>query len=449
MSLALSGGVALHAINLYVSITILPSVVRDIGGLEYYAWSTTMFVVTSILGTTLSSRLLAWTGPRGGYAFGAGVFATGSAMCALAPTMAVMLVGRSVQGLGGGVLLALAYVMVRRVYAEPLWPRAFAMLSSLWGVATLLGPTVGGVFAELGFWRDAFGWLALVALLFIGPAMRVLPERGTNRPQANGGSLPWRQLVLLVGAVVAASCGSLANSVTEAAGSISIAVILLHALVRLEMRSNCRLLPRQVFRGHSRIGRLYALSALMAVTVTCTEIFLPLFLQEIHGFSPLVAGYIAAIMSAGWTLAAVISVGLRGRPLDRAIQLGPILSLVSLVALASALPISRAEETGAPIVILLALVMGGMGVGFVYPHLCTRIMQAATEGEADQTSSAIMTLQLCATAFGAAIAGLVVNVSGSVDSSGVFNAANASRWLFAVVALAPIACISLMWKERK
>lgn len=449
VSLALSGGVALHAINLYVSTTMLPSVVRDIGGFEYYAWNTTIFVVASILGATLSSRLLARAGPRGAYAFGACVFAVGCVVCALAPAMAAMLAGRGVQGLGGGLLLALAYALVRRVYAEPLWPRALALLSSIWGIATFLGPTVGGVFAEWDNWRAAFGFLALAALLFIVAALRVLPGRGADAPAADREPLPWPQLALLAAAVVAASWGSLAESAIWTAGSLAVAVVLVRALIRVEIRSSRRLLPRDVFHGRSRIGLLYGLSALMAVTVTCTEIFLPLFLQELQGFSPLVAGYVAAIMSAGWTLAAIISAGLRGRALDRAVRLGPFLSLVSLVVLVAALPMTTDGRPGVLAVILLALVAGGMGVGLAYPHLCARIMQVAPADEADQAAAAIMTVQLCATAFGAAMAGLVVNVAGTAEGSGVLDAANAARWLFATVALAPIACISLMWKGWK
>src|SRR3546814_15534332 len=57
-SLALAGGVAVHAVNVYIVTTILPSVVGDIGGLEYYAWNTTLFVVASILGSALSPQFL-------------------------------------------------------------------------------------------------------------------------------------------------------------------------------------------------------------------------------------------------------------------------------------------------------------------------------------------------------------------------------------------------------
>ena len=84
-SLALAGGVALHAVNVYVTITILPSVVADIGGLDYYAWNTSLFILASIMGSALSPRVLASLGPRGGYRFATVVFAAGAVICAIAP----------------------------------------------------------------------------------------------------------------------------------------------------------------------------------------------------------------------------------------------------------------------------------------------------------------------------------------------------------------------------
>ena len=111
--LGLAGGVALHATNVYVATTILPSVVHDIGGLELYAWNTTLFVVASILGSVLSVRLLAVLGARSAYFSALAVFALGTVVCASAPSMLWMLAGRTLQGLGGGILLALSYALIR------------------------------------------------------------------------------------------------------------------------------------------------------------------------------------------------------------------------------------------------------------------------------------------------------------------------------------------------
>jgi MFS family permease len=99
-SIAVTGGVALHATNVYLVTTILPSVVSDIGGLGYYAWNTTLFIVASIIGSALTSKLLSRYSPRRAYLLALGIFAVGSMVCASAFNMPWLLLGRTVQGLG-------------------------------------------------------------------------------------------------------------------------------------------------------------------------------------------------------------------------------------------------------------------------------------------------------------------------------------------------------------
>ena len=446
-SLALSGGVALHAVNLYISTTILPTVVREIGGLDLYAWNTTLFVIASILGAALSAPVLAQAGPRGGYGVAAAVFIAGTLACAAAGSMPVMLAGRFVQGLGGGILLALAYAMVRRVYAEPLWPRALALLSSMWGIATLLGPAVGGIFAEFGLWRGAFLALVPFAALIAAAAFLVLPRRPLERKRAE--PLPLVQLVLLTIAVFAASWGGIGENILSTLAGMLAALVLMVLFVVVERKSARKLLPAETFRLPGALGSLYATSALLAMTVTCTEIFLPLFLQELHGRSPLQAGYIAAVMSAGWTTAAILASGFQGAPRTMAVRAGPVLSIASMIALALVLPVAGPVSDLAGdwlrlALICAALIAGGAGVGLAYPHLSAMVMHVAPPEEADNAASSIMTVQLCATAFGAAIAGLAVNLAGGGTSSGGMDVGNAARWLFATVALAPLACILAM-----
>lgn len=127
------------------------------------------------------------------------VFGGGSALCALAPTMQVLLVGRMLQGLGGGVLLSAPYVLMRSVLPEPLWPRALALLSGMWGIATLLGPAVGGIFAQYATWRLAFWSLVVLIALAAAAAVVVLkpaaPRQNVRRRCRRASScfsrLPW------------------------------------------------------------------------------------------------------------------------------------------------------------------------------------------------------------------------------------------------------------------
>jgi len=438
-SLALAGGVALHAINVYIATTILPSVVHDIGGLGLYAWNTTIFVVASVLGSALSARLLQQAGPRGAYAIAAAIFTLGSVGCAIAPSMPVMLIGRLVQGLGGGFLFALAYAMIRIVFPEALWPRAMALVSGMWGVATLVGPAIGGIFAELGIWRAAFWSLVPVTLLFAVLAVAVLPKREAGPSQHS--AVPLMQLILLTAAVLAISAGSASLDLTRNAAGIVVAVVLAVLLVNAESRSRQKLLPSGAFRPRSTIAALYATMALLAVTVTSGEVFVPLFLQVLHHQSPLFAGYLAAFMAAGWTLGSIASSGATGIGVQRAIMVGPLLGLAGMAALCVLVPKGSAGTWLALMPICVALVAIGLGVGLAWPHLLTHVLKAARPDEQELAGASITTIQLLATATGAALAGLVANAGGLIEPGGMTGTANAARWLFGMFALAPLLCL--------
>nr|WP_281378889.1 MFS transporter [Azospirillum oleiclasticum] len=424
----------MHAVNVFIVTTILPSVVADIGGLDLYAWNTTLFVVASIVGAALCARLLHGVGPRGAYAVAALLFAAGTTVCAAAPAMPVMLMGRLAQGLGGGFLFGLSYAMIRIVFAEPLWPRAIALTSAMWGVATLIGPAVGGVFAEMGAWRAAFWSMVPVTLAFAVLAFLMLPagskgEGGRRAP-------PLAQLALLTLAVLALSVGSLRPDPLWNAGGVAVAGLLIAALVVIDGRLGSRLLPTGSYRPTTRLGRLFGSMCLLSVAVTSTETFVPLFLQVLHGRSPLVAGYLAALMAVGWTGGSIASSGLHGGAERPVLLLGPVVSLAGMLVLAALIPGSGGPAALAAICVALTAV--GAGVGMGWPHLLTGVLRAAPAGETDLTSAAITTVQLVATALGAALAGMVVNMAGLTEPGGIGGTASAALWLFLVFAAAPV-----------
>jgi MFS family permease len=244
-ALALTGGVALHAVNVHIVTTVLPSVVGEIGGLDWYAWSTTLFVVGSILGATLSVRLLARLGPRGACLAALAVFTVGSIACALAPAMAWLLAGRTVQGLGGGLLGALSYALIQLVFAPRLWPRAVALVSGMWGVATLCGPAVGGLFAQAGHWRWAF-WsllpLAAAQALLVGVQLR--PAAGVRhlRP-AQLPRIPAPQIGLLAASVLVIAASGFWPALAWQAVGVALGLGLGLLATRVDRRATVRLLP--------------------------------------------------------------------------------------------------------------------------------------------------------------------------------------------------------------
>ncbi|HEX2885895.1 MFS transporter [Vineibacter terrae] len=435
-ALALAGGVALQAINIYIATTILPSVVADIGGLDYYAWNTTLFVVASIVASALSARFLRRSGPRGAYVVAAALFGLGTLICAAAPSMPVMLAGRLVQGFGGGLLFALSYAMIRLIFDEALWPRAMALVSGMWGIATLVGPAVGGIFAEFDAWRAAFWSLIPVTALFALLAAIVLPRRGAT--DAAPQPLPLAQLVLLTLAVLAVSAGSVPSGLAWNVAGVAAAAMLTGLLVWVETGARQRLLPRRSFVVTTPLGALYATMSLLAVAVTSTEIFVPLFLQVLHGQSPLLAGYLAALMAAGWTVGSIMSSGADARRVGRAILAAPALALLGMATLALLIPTPSGGEWAALGPICVALFCVGFGVGLGWPHLLTRVLRTAPRDEQDLASASITLVQLFASALGASVAGMVANIAGLTEPGGIAGTAGAARWLFAGFALTPL-----------
>src|ERR1700716_2272435 len=111
-STVLAGGVALYATNEFLTISLLPSAAAEIGGQRLYAWVTTVYLVASAVAGTTVSATLARLGPRWSYLASLGVFGVGSVLATFAPNMKLLLVGRTVQGAGGGVLAGLGYAVI-------------------------------------------------------------------------------------------------------------------------------------------------------------------------------------------------------------------------------------------------------------------------------------------------------------------------------------------------
>lgn len=446
-SIALAGGVALHAVNIYIVTTILPTVIQEIGGLAYYAWNTTLFVVASIVGSAVSTRLIATMGPRQTYLLALAVFSLGAVGCALAPTMPVMLAARTVQGVSGGVLFALSYALIRVVFDSHLWPRAMALVSGMWGVATLGGPAIGGVFAQNGHWRLAF-WVMLPAALLL--ALIVATQfRGKEAKDTATGRLPIASITLLVLSVLAISIASLSQSLAWNVGGIIIGLIIAALIARIDSRSCNKLLPSGAYSLSSQLGVIYAIMSLLVAGLT-TEIFVPYFLQVIHGLTPLVAGYMTAAMAGGWTLASLYSATSDDTRAYRLIRISPVIVTVALTILAATIPISTWQNKEASIVVYcIALTCVGFGIGLSWPHLLTRVFAVAAAGEETLASASITTVQLYATALSAALAGVIVNGAGLANPGGVAGAQGAALALFASFSIASALAVLLSTRVKR
>ncbi|RJQ72759.1 MFS transporter [Pseudonocardiaceae bacterium YIM PH 21723] len=397
----LAGGVLVGAVTIYVAASLLPTAVAEIGGTALYAWSMTVYLTVQVVATMFVGRLLSGQGTVRSYLLGAGVFAAGSMLCAMSPSMPVLVAGRGIQGLGAGLLTGLGFAVLHSALPPHLWARGSAVISAMFGVGNLVGPALGGLCAQFGSWRWAFVALAAYAVLLGAGVRRVLPP---GQPDGTVIPVPVVSLVLVVCAVGAVSTAGIVSGVAQPA-LLALGFALLVAFVVAERRSAVTVLPRSACRRGSALRWIYPAIAFLAAGVA-VEGFLPLFGQRLGGLAPVAAGFLAAVLSLGWAVGQILATPARRAGL--LIVAGPVVLTGCFVLLA----IMHRQP---PLLWLPVLLLGGAGIGVAMPHLSVAAM-----AEGEQAAAGIATVLTMAIVFGSAVAGVLVNLgdSSTVDSAG-------------------------------
>ena len=150
------GGIAMHATQMLVIAIIMPTIVADIGGADYYTWAAMLYTVGAIVGASSTGVVWGRLGPRRSYALGAAIFALGTAACALAPNIGILIAARAVQGWAGGLVAGSGMALITALYDARLRTRIIALSQGTFTACHLSGPVVGGVFAAMNWWRGSF-----------------------------------------------------------------------------------------------------------------------------------------------------------------------------------------------------------------------------------------------------------------------------------------------------
>lgn len=436
----LAGGVALYATNEFLTVSLMPSAVAEIGGQRFYAWVTTVYLVASVVAATTVHALLTRLGPRWSYLLGLSVFGVGSLACAVAPTMEIMLLGRTVQGAAGGLLAGLGYAVINTALPSSLWTKASALVSAMWGVGTLLGPAAGGLFSQFGSWRWAFGMLVILTAGMALLVPIVLPARGdAERNDLVRISVPVWSLLLLGAAALSVSVAGIPHDVRGTGALLALGAVLVAAFVYVDRRLPAAVLPPSTF-GSGPLKWIYlTLGVLMAATMV--DMYVPLFGQRLAHLTPVAAGFLGAGLAIGWTVGEIGSASLRSsRVIGWTVAVAPLVMAIGLTIAA----LTQFDDASIGLVAgwAVALLVTGTGVGIAWPHLSAWAMGCVDDpAEGPAAAAAINTVQLICGAFGAGLAGVVVNMTDTGDAA-------PARWAFAVFALLAAAGFIASFRAR-
>ena len=423
-------GIWLNAADSLVTATIMPSVARDLGGYAYFGWAVAGYLLGSILAGASTGQLAQRFGLRRAMALAAIAYTAGCALSAWAPSIGVFLAGRAIQGVGAGWTVGFCYVAIGVVFPERLWPRMFGAGAGVWGVASFLGPLVGGVFASAGLWRWAFWMFAGQGLAFALAVVFLLkPGQGTN--DAASRPMAWRTLAALAAAILAIAAADVAGGDLWPSVLVLVGLALLALAGRVNAWPGESLLPLEAARPFTTAGAGYAMILAMCAASAAFGVYGAVLLQTVNGLTPLTAGYVICVDAVGWTITALVVSGQPERR-HRAFILAGASAIVAGVA-CLALFIGSAQVWG---VVAGAAIMGA-GFGLAWSLVNSRILSALPLEERALGAAATPTTQMIGGALGAAAAGAIANLMGLAHAFTPAHAALTAPWLFA--AFVPVA----------
>ena len=299
----------LFAIDATIVSTAMPTIVAKLGGLELYSWVFSIYMLTSALTTPLFGKLSDLYSRRRLMLIGIGIFVVGSTLCGLAQSMEALVLFRAIQGLGGGAIYALSFIVVGILFRPDERARMQGIISGIWGVASVLGPLAGGIIVEHWDWRWAFfvnlPITAVAIALIIAGLKETEEERRVHRLDAAGMLTLFAGLLLLFYAL-SRSAHSHQPLNAALAGLISLALVFLTIFYFIERRAAEPIIPLDlfhsaVFKASSVVATLAAMGVFGAIT------YLPLYLQGVTGLTASRAGMVLLFLSMAWTAGSLIA----------------------------------------------------------------------------------------------------------------------------------------------
>jgi EmrB/QacA subfamily drug resistance transporter len=403
--LAVMLSIGLVAIDATILATAVPSVVKDLGGFTQFPWLFSVYLLAQAVTVPVYSKLADLFGRKPVMVVGIVLFVAGSLLCGVAWSMTSLIAFRAVQGIGAGAVQPIGMTIVGDLYTTAERAKVQGYIASVWAAASLVGPTLGGVFSDYLSWR----WIFFVNLPIGVAALWVLWRRFTENVQRRQHSIDYAGAGLLAVGGVLLLLGLLEGGVrwawgsTQSIGIFAASLVLLALFVVVERRADEPVLPLWVFNRRVLNAANVASLVVGALTLGLSS-YVPLYSQGVLGTGAVVGGFVLAAMTIGWPIAAstagrfYLSIGFRATML-----MGAAFGVVGAAILLLVGP-------GSSIWLLaLACFVIGIGLGFVAsPSIVAAQSSVTWEFRAVATGSTMFARSV-GSSIGVAVFGAVAN----------------------------------------
>jgi MFS family permease len=444
--IALMLATGLVAIDSTIVATAVPSIVRDVGGFSSFPWLFSAYLLAQAVSVPIYGKLSDMAGRKPIILAGIGLFLLGSVLCGIAWSMPSLIAFRALQGLGAGAVLPVSITIAGDIYSLEERAKVQGYLASVWAVSSVVGPSLGGIFASLGLWRGIFLVNVPLCLLAGWMLLRTLHEnveRAKHRVDFAGASLLAVSLGLLILGALQGGQAWEWNS-PASIGVFAVGGVLLGLFLLVERRAAEPVLPSWVV---SR--RLLGTTALVSFGVGAVLIgltsFVPTFLEGALSSSPLVAGLALAALTVGWPISAsqagrlYLRIGFKATAL---IGVTVTVAGLMILALTAAVP-NVASVAGSCFAV-------GLGLGLVATPTLIAAQSSVPWNERGVVTSTNMFARSIGSALGVAVFGAVANAiyagTPGGDSSGpaVVTASGAVFLAALVAGLVTVAAVLAM-----
>lgn len=401
---ALALGMLLAALDQTIVSTALPTIVSDLGGMEHLSWVVTAYLLASTAATPLWGKLGDMYGRKKLFQTVIVIFLIGSALCGIAQNMPQLIAFRAVQGLGGGGLMVLSMAIVGDIVPPRERGRYQGVFGAVFGASSVLGPLLGGVFTERLSWRWVFYVnlpIGVIALAVIAAVLHIPVRRARHRIDY------WGMAVVAAAATSLVLVTSLGGT-TWAWGSariIGLAVlgaVLAGVFIAVERRAQEPVLPPHLFRVRT-FWLCSVISFVIGFAMFGAMIYLPTFLQVVHGYSPTLSGVHMLPMVFGLLIASTGS----GQIVSRTgrYKIFPVLGTgITVVGLAL---LHRLDEFTSTWVMGLSFFVFGFGLGLVMQVLILAVQNAVGYEDLGAATSGVTFFRSIGASFGVSIFGTV------------------------------------------
>ena len=395
----------LFAIDATIVSTSMPTIVGKLGGLELYSWVFSIYMLTSALTTPIFGKLADLFSKRRLMLVGIGIFLLGSILCGAAQSMEAMIVFRAVQGLGGGAIYALSFIVVGVLYAADQRAKIQGFISGIWGLASILGPLAGGLIVEYANWRWIFfvnfPLIAIATLLIVIGLKEVREERrGARLDLAGTGTLLVGLLLIFYALAQSAHARHPLNA--ETVGLMIVGTVILVIFYFIERRAAEPIIPRDLFH----IG-LYkssvAVATLSAMGVFGAISYLPLYLQGVMGTTATATGLVLLALSMGWTIGSLTA----GQGINKVGYRWVAAAGMMLLAFGYGVFIAPQSEVGLIAIVLSATAIG-IGMGMANLTTLVAAQTAVAHLRIGVATSTVMLFRTFGAAFAVSLMGTVM-----------------------------------------